>query len=359
MDQPASSPAGRLPPQARPLSVRVMGPAQEAGYQNFLLCQPQALFYHGLKYLGFLEQLLGCRRHCLLASRGEEIAGVLPLMALENGQGRVYNSLPYFGSNGGILAAEPPARQALVEAYNRLAGDESTLAATLIANPLCGGREEGLKHTHQDWRISQVTELPQGAGAQQGLLDLISPSARRNIRKAQAAGLTVEKDPGQLALLEAIHRQNMADLGGLAKGPRFFELLPRHFTDGQDYDLWVARQAGQVVAALLVFYFNLTAEYYTPVISAEHRPLQPLSLILQTALLEAQGRGCRWWNWGGTWRTQEGVFRFKNKWGARVSEYRYYTQLNRRALLGWTSARILETFPGFYVVPFAALEGAP
>lgn len=111
-----------------------------------------------------------------------------------------------------------------------------------------------------------------------------------------------------------------------------------------------------MIAALLVFYYNRTAEYYMPVISAEHRPLQPLSLILEVALLEAQGRGCRWWNWGGTWQSQEGVYRFKNKWGATVGTYRYYTQLNHEPLLKWSSGRILEAFPGFYVVPFSALE---
>ena len=47
---------------------------------------------------------------------------------------------------------------------------------------------------------------------------------------------------------------------------------------------------------------------------------------------DAVERGYAWWNWGGTWLTQEGVLRFKRKWGARERRYRYFVKLNDRSL---------------------------
>lgn len=208
------------------VAVEVMGANQEQAYERFVLSRPESLFYHSTNYQRFLCDLLGCQGHNLLVRRGREVIGALPLMVLETPEGRVYNSLPYYGSNGGLLAPEPQARQALIQAYNQLATNSATLASTVIANPLVGGEETGLRHTHQDWRISQITELFQGADAQQRLLDLISPSARRNIRKARASGVSVDKDPGQLALLEAVHGQNMADMGGGPKPPVFSSSCP-------------------------------------------------------------------------------------------------------------------------------------
>jgi hypothetical protein len=66
----------------------------------------------------------------------------------------------------------------------------------------------------------------------------------------------------------------------------------------------------------------------------------------------------RRWNWGGTWESQTGVFRFKRKWGAVAKPFCYYTQLNDRSLLTWPRERFVQEFPHFFVVPFSALEPA-
>jgi hypothetical protein len=69
-------------------------------------------------------------------------------------------------------------------------------------------------------------------------------------------------------------------------------------------------------------------------------------------------RGCRLWNWGGTWTSQGGVYRFKRKWGAEDRPYRYFIRINDRSVLDATPEELLERFPHFYVVPFSALRSA-
>ncbi len=91
-------------------------------------------------------------------------------------------------------------------------------------------------------------------------------------------------------------------------------------------------------------------------VSAAHDHFQPHAAILITAMVNAAERGFHTWNWGGTWTSQTGVYRFKRKWGARETSYRYFTQVNDVTLLQQTPQQLLDEYPDFYVVPFSALR---
>ncbi len=150
----------------------------------------------------------------------------------------------------------------------------------------------------------------------------------------------------------------MSAMGGLAKSQEFFASIPSHLRAGEDFDVWVARADGSIVAGLLVLYGNSVAEYFTPAVEHDHRSGQPMALILLRAMVDAAERGCSAWNWGGTWTSQDGVFRFKRKWGAQESRYRYFVKVNDGELLDSTPEELQERFPHFYVAPYSALRSS-
>jgi GNAT acetyltransferase-like protein len=323
----------------------------EDAYTAFVRSRPDGLLYHALSYRDLLVDHLGCTPEYLLAVDGGEVRGVLPVMWAEADGQRIANSLPFYGSHGSVLADAPAARTALLDAWNERAADADTAAATLVANPFSEDPLPDPVHDFQDERINQATALPASG---------IESSAQRNARRAHRLGVQVARDAGEMDALCRIHRANMAEIGGLAKTPDFFAAVARHFSPGDDYDVYVARLDDSVVAALLVFWFGAVAEYFTPATEHEHRSAQPMAAILELALEDAAARGHAWWNWGGTWLTQEGVMRFKRKWGARERPYRYFVKLNDRTLLDESPAALTDRFTGFYVVPFSSLrsEGA-
>jgi CelD/BcsL family acetyltransferase involved in cellulose biosynthesis len=339
-------------------SIRVeqLRPESADAYDRFLLGRPETLLYHSSKYKEFLKALLGCGEEYLLALDGGEICGALPLLFAEREGRRVYNSLPYYGSNGGIIAEDPRARRELLVAYGEIARRGTTLSSTVVENPFAARAAEAPPHNLTDQRIAQFTGIAFSSGHREEIISRIDPSARRNVSKAAREGVTVEVDHAQLGRLREMHRENILAVGGLPKSDEFFRLVPEHFTPGRDFDLYVARKDGTVVAGLLLFYFNRTVEYFTPAVAAEFRTYQPLSLILAEAMADASRRGFRVWNWGGTWVGQTGVYRFKRKWSAAERGYEYHTQLNDAALLRWPRGKILEAFPNFYVAPFSALR---
>ena len=57
----------------------------------------------------------------------------------------------------------------------------------------------------------------------------------------------------------------MKAIGGRAKSSDFFIEFKNYFSKINDYNIWIAKYEDQVAAALLVFYFRDTVEYYMPV----------------------------------------------------------------------------------------------
>lgn len=338
------------------ITVQKLEPELTNAYDQYFSRHPETLFYHSSKYKNFLKSLLRCDEEYLLAVDGENICGVIPLMFAEWEGKRVYNSLPFYGSNGGIVAEHDGAYEALADAYREITRRQTTLSSTIIESPFATQPANGLSGNLSDYRISQFSNIRFSANHREMILGQIDSSARRNIMKAEREGVTVAIDHSQLPRLRDMHQANMRAIGGLPKTDEFFALIPEHFVPQVDFNLYVAEKDGLIISALLLFYFNETVEYFTPAVDAEHRTLQPLSLILIQAMTDASRRGFRWWNWGGTWATQTGVHRFKKKWGAVERRYNYHVQLNDKSILEWPSEKILNTFPHFYVAPFSALK---
>jgi len=338
------------------MKVEILQPELTEAYDQFLRGHCCGLFYYSSKYKDFLQALLSCEEQYLLAMEGGEVQGVLPLMYAQGANGRVYNSLPYYGSYGGIIADNPGAYYELVTAYNAIICNGTTVSATVISNPFAKRDDSEIQHNYTDYRIGQYTDISIRDNHWDEIMARIDPSARRNVKKAIGEGFTVEIDHTQMERLRQMHQDNIRAMGGMPKTDAFFASVPRHFTPGRDFDLYVARKDGVVIAGLLLFYFNQTVEYFTPAIDREYRSAQPLSLILITAMADASQRGFKWWNWGGTWASQTGVYRFKKKWAAFDRKYYYYTQLNDVSFLNWTRTDILNAFPNFYLLPFSALN---
>jgi hypothetical protein len=73
---------------------------------------------------------------------------------------------------------------------------------------------------------------------------------------------------------------------------------------------------------------------------------------------EAATRGCRSWNWGGTWESQHSLRHFKAGWGARDLPYRYLVGATAEglALLASEPKRLSGAFGYFYLYPFDRLQ---
>jgi len=331
-------------------------------YEAFHAGVPTSLLYTSDRYRRFLGLLLpDSEPRYLIARSRDRIVGALPAFRREcPGVGAVVNSLPFYGSNGGIVAPDDSADQALLAAYAELSASGS--AATLVSNPLDDRTalyERTLRFRFQGERIGQFTDLPGPAGdLDDALLARFHQKTRNSVRKGLKSGLAIEirDDVEALHELARLHRENLEAIGGLYKPAAVFDTLRTAFRFDDDYRVYVAADQRRIVAALLVLYYNRTVEYFTPATDAEFRAQQPMSALIFHAMRDAVRRGFTRWNWGGTWLSQTGVYDFKSRWGTRDLPYFYYTTLHDEHLLERSQETLLSSFPSYFVVPFSELQ---
>lgn len=322
-------------------------------YEDYVVSHKDGLFYYSVKYKQFLEQLCQVESHYLIAKDNDRIVGTMPLMIKKGAFGSIINSLPYYGSNGGILADLEEVSDELRLKYSEMIKDGRYSASTCVENPL-NPYAVTYDFDFIDERIGQWTELKEQSS--DGLMSAFDSSTRRNIRKAEKQGVDVIIDNSAIEFLKQTHKANMADIGGLAKSDQFFDMIPDCFEGDKDYRIYVAQKNGKAVAALLLFYFNHTVEYFTPVTVSEYRSDQPLAGIVFKAMCDAIDQGFDWWNWGGTWKSQEGVYKFKKKWAAIDKPYRYFTKIFNQELLFQSRETLLSEYANFFVVSFDELK---
>jgi len=340
------------------MNIVELSKKRENQYTDFIESHEYTLFYYSLGFRDLVSSHLDCQSKYLLALEDEKITGILPLMLKKGKYGIVANSLPFFGSNGGVISKSLSAKDELISYYNKLACSEGILASTIIENPIYDNRSINLDFDFEDSRIGQITELQDTEGNKIDILSNIDSSARRNVKKALKNKISVKRinDNQASNFLSDIHNKNMTEIGGLVKDISFFDSLPKHLNESHDYNIYVAFYEDKPIAALLLFYFNQTVEYYTPAIVEEFRSLQPLALIIFEAMTEAMDQGYKYWNWGGTHVGMDGVYRFKKKWDAKDRPYKYFTKLNNRQVLDLPIEELLKEYPNFYVLPFTAMK---
>lgn len=331
------------------------------GEVEAFVCQSStSLIYGTPRFMGMVASHLDATAQWLICRESEKIIAVLPYLIKKGELGDVYNSLAYYGSNGGVIQVEENVEsiRLLIQHFYSLAERKGAVSATIISNPLESYEpyETFTRYDCRDERIGQITHLP-GLDQIDSLMSCFSDPRPRNIRKAIKERVSVVKDTRQEAMdfLFETHASNIAAIGGLSKRRSFFESIPSHVNE-REWGVFVGSIDEKPVAALLVFYHNKTVEYFTPVIVEEYRNTQALALVIYTAMQDAVERGFANWNWGGTWLTQGGVYDFKKKWGTTDYPYYYYTKLNDSSLKKRTRQELLSLYEGFYVLPFFELE---
>jgi lipid II:glycine glycyltransferase (peptidoglycan interpeptide bridge formation enzyme) len=337
------------------MKIEILDKSRYEEYESFLLSCEHSLFYHSTKYKDFLEDILGCESKYLLAYDDGKIVAALPLMIKNGSIGKVVNSLPYYGSNGGIIGKCTDLNLASIFQKEVQSLDYTSL--TLVSCPFEDSVSTLLDKV-TDHRISQITPLdPASEDYSEYIFSIIEGSTRRNIKKAQKFGIkVVVKNEEAVGFLEQVHNKNMAVIGGKAKSNVFFEKITKYFLPDIDYKIYVAELNGAPIAALLVFFYNGTVEYFTPAIKNEFRDYQPLAAILFEAMKDAMKTNYKYWNWGGTWLTQSGVYQFKKKWGAVEKLYNYSTHVRSKEILKVDKDVLAKEYEGFYIYNFNEVD---
>lgn len=318
------------------------------------------LVYYTSGYLKFLLDVTpGSTLRNLVAMDNGELVGMLPLLEQRHNEYTVLNSLPFYGSHGGpivqVRAADPDTvTSALLQAAMNLARESAALSLTIIENPLQPLADLAIGAAGMDViddRIGQFTPLPKGIAGLEDLLATFHQKTRNAVRKGYLVNQDVRQltDMAALQWLQQVHSEAIVKLGGLAKSMPVFEKLVEHLPLGQASRLYIGYVNDQPVSGLLVLLHGRTVEYFTPVATEEFKNEQVLSALIAEVMQRLVAEGFGLWNWGGTWRSQEGVYRFKSRFGATDYPYRYVGKIFDEMRLRQIKSNDPSAFPYFYL----------
>lgn len=338
------------------LDIKILKEEQQNAYDNFISNLEFGIFFYSYKYKVFLEKLLIAKSEYWIVEENKKILGVLPLMFLNGKYGEVVNSLPFYGSNGGILTERADVYQLLLDKYKEVLSRKEVASSNYVSNQLLKPNDENIPYHIIDERIAQLTPINYREKIEESLMDSFHYKVRNTIRKSSKETTSIKIINDCFNFLEETHNENMLAIGGKAKSSAFFELIPEIFEANKDYKIYVAiNEKNEMMSALLLFYYNDTVEYFTPVIKQEYRNCQPLTALIYKAMIDSASLGFKWWNWGATWKSQEGVYLFKSRWNTKDIIYKYYIYLNNNDIYNSKPEELLKEYPDFFVIPFNKL----
>ena len=244
--------------------------------------------------------------------------------------------------------------------------EEKIKFATFIDTPFKSFEQtytKNISNQFVDYRIGQITYLTSASSKnlEEELLSSFHQKTRNMVRKSLKNDLYYSHSNCQSAIsrLYNIHRENMDQINGIAKPKEFFNQLNIIFDYDKDFRIYTAKtKREEIVSCLLLFYFKDHVEYFTPAVETKWRQSQALSGLIFNAMLDAiREKNSKLWNWGGTWETQDGVYRFKSRWGADDKKYNYFTKIYGDTQIIETIDReeFLKEYQWFYGFPFNKL----
>ena len=296
------------------ITVTMATPADRPDWERFVSSRGDEAGYHAFDWQEVFSRAFGHESVYLIARRGGEVTGVLPIVQIKSLLfGRTLTSLPFL-NYGGVLADSDDTAHALVEASLREARARR-----------CGHVE--LRHV-----AAQFPELPSKQHKVSmrlplgpGLWDRLDRKVRNQIRKAEKSGLTVERGGAELVGdFYSVFARNMRDLGTPVYSRRLFDEVFRVFPERTT--LHVVRLDGRPVAAGVTYRTAKMTQLPWASSIRDYNTLCPNTLLYWDAIQYAADAHCEVFDMGRS-TPNEGTFKFKQQWGASPVQLHWEYQL--------------------------------
>lgn len=309
------------------MNVHVAGAADAGALDAYVRAHPSGSIFH---LSAWREMVADVAPHDsqVLVSRDERgaLRGMLPLHLVESLLGgRTLVSIPY-AVYGGVLADDPAAAAALIDAAIRLADELDVRHLELRHRAAHAGATRPLATT--DLYVTFVRDLPSDPAA---CLEAIPRKSRATTRHARDKhGMRFVEGPHLLPRFCELFLDNKTELGSPSFSSRFFENLLLRFGD----EVWVSgvEMGGEVIAAVVSFAFGDTLNpYYSGSRSGTER-LGSMNFMYWQLMERAVERGFRRYDFGRS-RIDTGAFTFKKNMGFEPTPLAYQFYLRGEAAL--------------------------
>lgn len=300
------------------LAVSSLSNSDHAEWDRFVLAWPEATFFHLSAWQRLLEEVFRHRTHFLLARRGAQVVGVLPLAQVKSLLfGHALVSLP-FCVYGGAMG-------------------EADAVAALEAEAQCLAQNLGVQHLelrncarhHPEWPQQDlyVTFRKAIVSDDEANMLAIPRKQRAMVRKGIKNGLRSQVDP-DVERFFALYADNVLRHGTPALPKRFFQRLLADFGERCEV-LTVTDAAGKALSSVLSFRFREEILPYYAGDDLAARDLAANDFKYWELMRRSAAAGCTLFDYGRS-KVGTGPYHFKKNWGFEPTPLSYEYRLYKR-----------------------------
>jgi hypothetical protein len=328
-------------------------------YEDFITHIPRSTFTSSSNHIKLLEKILNLEPKYVIVEKDNEIKGIMPFFEKKNDLGLVINSLPFFGSHGGLISNDYEIDKMLISKFNEYANENDVLSSVVISNPFVKNNtiyENYLNHNHVEKRFTQCTVLENENS--ESMWKKFEKRTRWTIRKCEKNLIHVYKSPITSELSSnfyEIYKIGMKIKKGRLKPSNFFEHVKNNFIFDKDYAVFVAEKNSLPIAYLLVFYHYPFAEYYMPAFDKNYSNYNATSMLIWKSIEDSLSKKLKFYNFGGTLIDQHSLYLFKRNWGSSDFYYNYYINANLERIKSVELDNLKSMYENFYVFSFSQL----
>jgi len=291
-------------------------------WEAFVDRMPGATLAHDARWSEVISYALGHEDRSLIAERGGQICGILPMMLLKHWWlGTFHVSLPWL-DYGGIVASDEEACSRLVDTAVEQATEDR---ASFIE--FRSVRKVRRELPTRDDRVTFLLEL----GPPEAVWGRLDSKVRNQVRKAQRTGLKCEFGGGELLReFYQVFARNMRDLGTPVWGISLFQRILEAYPGASRVAL--VRLGEKAIGGGLILHHKDVA--YMPSASSlrQYFHLCPNNLLYWEVIKRACETGYKYFDFGRS-RVGSGTFHFKQQWGPLVKPLSWqYALLDRRKI---------------------------
>lgn len=268
---------------------------------------------HACEWFTVIARAYGHEPLYIAATAGDGLTGVLPSFVVRRPLfGTVVTSMPFL-DGGGPCSTSPALDTLLVE---RLIVEARLRGAALVE--LRCARRLAIEAQPLEGKVNMTL----GLGNPEALWRRVDKAVRNQIRKAERAGLTVERaDAGGLTSFYETFVERMRDLGSPVHALGFLQQVLDTF--GPRARLLLVKKDGATIGGLVGIAFNDRLVVPWATCRKEYFALCPNMILYWEAIRGAAAEGFTRFDFGRSTR-QSGTYLFKRQWGAEEEPLFWY-----------------------------------
>jgi len=299
------------------ISVCLYDLARQQDWETYIQNSDRTVFAHQLGWKSVVEETFKHRSIYIMAYRQRRVVGILPLVLVNSLLfGRFLTTSPFL-TFGGIACDDEDVASALVGRAIKIARDHQVTYVEL--------KNDTSYRCLSDTKTGYSTlMLDLSPGGDEIWKSKLRPSARRNVRRAEKAGLRVVEGHEHLDAFVDIYARNMHRLGTPTHSRDFFESILEHFP--KTLLLLVQHRNSYIGGTLLVPFRNTILMPWVCGLQ-EYFDLRPNNLLYWESIVRACDRGFRQLDFGRS-KWNSGTFNFKSQYGAQPIQLYYQYLLN-------------------------------